>query len=206
MTDLAAWPDVRAADLRRDYGGIGDGAHTARDTAALLAAIADLPRGGELTIPRGYWTINQPIVIPKAITIRGAGWGVPGVNEGCQIIQTVDGQDIFTIASPYVQIEDLSLGTTVATPTGGCGVRQTSGAFIGLSRIAAGGFYDNFRIDRGQGAFLDRLVATGPVRYGLLMANVDSADTGDSQLIGSYLGCAARGVSCLRYESFLAEQ
>jgi hypothetical protein len=55
----------------RDFGGVGDG--VADDTAALLAALAALPKGGTLVIPRGVWTYSQDLVLPRGSVLRGVG-------------------------------------------------------------------------------------------------------------------------------------
>jgi hypothetical protein len=55
----------------RDYGGVGDG--VSDDTAALLAALAAVPKGGTVIIPAGIWTYNQDLVIPLGAVVRGDG-------------------------------------------------------------------------------------------------------------------------------------
>jgi hypothetical protein len=55
-----------------DYGGLGDGKND--DTAAIESGLTDIAKsGGTLFFPRGRYLLKRSIVVPRGVTIRGAG-------------------------------------------------------------------------------------------------------------------------------------
>lgn len=57
----------------KDFGAVGDG--VADDTAAIQAAVNACQAGGGVYIPEGRYKISDAILLPRPITVCGAGMG-----------------------------------------------------------------------------------------------------------------------------------
>jgi hypothetical protein len=68
----------------RDYGAVGDG--TTDDTLAFQRAIAALPGGGRVLVPRGWYRLTSTLMLHSGLHFLGDGctnltYGVPTNNE-----------------------------------------------------------------------------------------------------------------------------
>lgn len=95
----------------KDFGAVGDG--TTDDTAAFAAAIAALPGGGRIYVPRGWYRITASLALHSGLSFYGDScanltFGSPTNNERpSHIFLDADSGALFTHASG-VQLESIS--------------------------------------------------------------------------------------------------
>jgi hypothetical protein len=108
----------------KSYGATGNG--STDDTAAVSAAIAACPNGGQVYFPPGYYNVNATLQLNEEITVRGAGRFVTVIRS------TNATGHIFNCTGP-VEICDLGFNASV-TRTGGAYV--SFGASSSRSRMS----------------------------------------------------------------------
>ncbi|SDE67114.1 Pectate lyase superfamily protein [Mucilaginibacter pineti] len=184
-TDLG-WFDVKR------YGAIGDG--LTNDTAAILAAIADIPAaGGVLYFPIGQYLVSGSLTIDKPTVIIGCG-GLGGGEVGtivtkpssC-ILMTSGTSDLFVINSNQCQIKNIGLwNTSVTTPTAGRGLLLNKSVSFRQQDVTISNFYINQEIVNGYLWNVDACVFNDAVATNLIIRDVALPDGGDANISNSW--------------------
>lgn len=125
---LGAWARSVVVNVR-NFGAVGDG--TTDDTAAFEAAIASLPGGGRIYVPRGWYRITRSLSLHSGLCFFGDGctnltFGTPTNNERpSHIFIDSDSGTLFThpmdVQLESVRFFDLSFGARLfpnTTPRG----------------------------------------------------------------------------------------
>lgn len=173
-------------------------------TAAIDRAIAAMTAagGGVLVFPFGLVDTAGGHVITVPCKIRGQGVGfyhddfVAGYfyeGNGVTTIRTSSATAfVFTFATPYAEVENLTVQCTAAVPTAGGGFRcEGSGIAKKASRFQfrnvalIDGFYG---VEHVVGAYsvFDNVNCCGQRKYSLYMRNDDNADWGDCIIRGCF--------------------
>ena len=92
-------PGTNAMANVRDFGALGDGVNN--DTSAFSNALASLPSGGTVYVPPGAYALEEPIVIPAGVELRGSFAEVHRTED-------VFGSVIYVrqAAAPCMQVEE----------------------------------------------------------------------------------------------------
>lgn len=128
----------------KDFGAVGDG--VTDDTAAFLAAIASLPGGGRIYVPRGWYRITASLPLHSGLCFYGDGctnltFGTPTNNERPSHIFIDSNTGTLFTHTMDVQLEsvrffDISFGTRLFPNTTARGT-TTGFAFIGKYPVDA---------------------------------------------------------------------
>lgn len=178
------------------YGAAGDG--VTDDGPEFNTMIADVPEGATIYITGGKdYFINTQIVVNKKLKFLGAG-------SSSNYLESVDVFDeansrIFTTSETLVMIKVTESLVTfngisfenraVGTPTDGCAIQFGDASndlyAFWLLNCSFAGFYDNVRSEYVSNFGIDNMNNSSPIRYGLLIDNINHHDAGDSYITNS---------------------
>lgn len=175
------------------FGAKGDG--TTDDTAAFVAAIAT---GKSLFVPEGTYIVDT-----DSLVLNTNGQTLFGAGQALSIIQTADTEGaIVTISADYCGLENLRLRrSTTGTAGANLLVEDGNGPVVRACHFSGG--FDAIATESSSTLKLSDCTIFDFVRYGVLLENTDSPDSGDQGIFNCVIDSnVCQAVSaCIRQES-----
>lgn len=176
----------------KDYGAVGDG--VTDDTAAVLAALADLTAagGGVLYFPLGSYITSGGFVISVPCQVRGdiSGSSPSAAQFGSKVNCTSRVAHLFEVTADTALFSDLYLFNTNSPfggvvpptpPTASAGIKCTAASSsqkVDIERCVVEGFYNDVEQDGAHWSiYASHLI--NPVNYALFVTNTITPDAGD---------------------------
>ena len=176
------WQDVRS------FGALNDS--STDNTAAFRACAASFGAlGGVMVIPPGKFVINDSVIIPANVTVRGSG----GNCTNDSILTTMATTTILCRSATHsvfvttsnqgksgVQFRDFAIiNQSGSTPTNGSGIVVRNGGDFRMEGITIAGFYIDLNITNAFFYNLQWCYFFNPVFCGVSIGNSFNSDIGD---------------------------
>lgn len=184
------------------YGAVGDG--TADDTAALQAALRDVPvAGGTVYFPPGTYLTSGGLRVACPTAIVGAGAGDETRDTAItRIVCTSPVSDLFAVSAHGCRFSHVALVNKASTTqTSGAAVTVLAGDFTRFEDMSIVGFWTGVDMRDGNGWSMNACRIGNPVKYALRISHPDNPDAGDMAISDCIFWTARVADAAIRIES-----
>jgi hypothetical protein len=165
------------------------------DTANLQSALMALgSKGGEVYLQPGTYSVNATLTLGYPINFGGAG-------RSTIISTSTDGLNILSIQSDGCSISDLTIQSTVASPTSGALIQLYSGARAILQDLQLTGGWDGIDVLNAYGWSLRNVRLNNWINYGLYWQSITTPDRGDNAIVASSFDSNVSSATAMRHET-----
>ncbi len=187
---MAGVNDIVYNVLNTAYSGGADPTNTNDSTAAINAALAATPAGGQCFVPQGTYKISGVITIPQGVTLKGVDASDPTQGSVLSVANNANLSCVISDGSFASNGGFVSTGPRVeGIVIKANGANQSSGTGIGIAFCSYRGEILRCRINdtRGDGIRVTNMTANG----GVVSGSVVECKVRDNTLAG----CGTAGTS-----------